>query len=320
MQLRYLAALAMMLMMTAPASAQSCTFTNTGLDWGAINLAVSANYDTTGTFTATCSGTGGATVRVCPNFNAGSGGVNATGTERYMLAGANQLRYNIYRNNGHTQAWGSHTWGLAPTPPTINITLNAGGTGSGSQTMFGRVFSGQTALPAGTYTSLFSGTNTQIAYAYSTVGNCAAIGTTNSTSVPFTATLRYNTSCSVSATTLNFGSSGVISSNIDASNTISVTCTVGTPYTVSLDGGNSGAANPTLRKMANPGNTAFVTYGIYRDAARSLPWGSTIGSNTVAGTGTGSAQSITAYGRVPPQTTPAAQTYTDTIIVTVTYN
>ena len=319
MQLKYLLALALIGIST-PVVAQSCTFTNTDLNWGSINLAVSANYDTTGTFTANCSGTALSTVRICPNFNAGSGGVNATGSERYMLAGANQLRYNIYRNSTRTTVWGSQTWGLAPTPPTINIILNAGGTGTGSQILYGRVFSGQTALPAGTYTSLFSGTNTQIAYAYSTVGTCAAIGLTNATSVPFTTSLRYNTSCSVTATTLNFGSSGVISSNIDTSNSVSVTCTTGTPYTVSLSGGNSGATDPTLRKLANAGNTAFVTYGIYRDAARSLPWGSTIGTNTAAGTGTGSAQIYAGYGRVPPQTTPAAQTYTDTIIMTVTYN
>ena len=57
----------------------------------------------------------------------------------------------------------------------------------------------------------------------------------------------------------------------------------------------------------------------YRDLARTLPWGSTIGTNTVAGTGTGSAQAYTAYGHVPAQATPSAQTYTDTIVVTVTY-
>jgi len=48
-------------------------------------------------------------------------------------------------------------------------------------------------------------------------------------------------------------------------------------------------------------------------------WGNTIGTNTVASTGTGAAQSFTVYGRIPSQTTPAPATYTDTITVTVTY-
>ncbi len=48
-------------------------------------------------------------------------------------------------------------------------------------------------------------------------------------------------------------------------------------------------------------------------------WGNTIGTDTVAGTGTGSNQSLTVYGRVPVQSTPVGATYTDTVIVTVTY-
>jgi spore coat protein U-like protein len=62
-----------------------------------------------------------------------------------------------------------------------------------------------------------------------------------------------------------------------------------------------------------------VTYGLYRDAARSLAWGATTGVNTASGTGTGTTQTLTVYGRVAPQTTPKAGTYTDTIVATVTY-
>jgi len=48
-------------------------------------------------------------------------------------------------------------------------------------------------------------------------------------------------------------------------------------------------------------------------------WGNTVGTNTVAGTGTGNSQSLTVYGNVPAQATPPAATYNDTITVTVTY-
>ena len=94
-------------------------------------------------------------------------------------------------------------------------------------------------------------------------------------------------------------------------------CTNGTPYTVGLDGGLSGATNPTQRKMTQ--GTAFVLYGLYRDAARSQAFGNTIGTNTAAGTGTGLSQTLTVYGRVAPQATPAPGTYTDTITATLTY-
>jgi spore coat protein U-like protein len=62
-----------------------------------------------------------------------------------------------------------------------------------------------------------------------------------------------------------------------------------------------------------------VNYSLYSDSARNNVWGTTIGSNTVAATGNGAAQSYTVFGRIPAQTTPAPGAYTDTVTVTVTY-
>jgi spore coat protein U-like protein len=62
-----------------------------------------------------------------------------------------------------------------------------------------------------------------------------------------------------------------------------------------------------------------VGYQLYSNAARTAVWGTTIGTDTVAGTGNGNAQALTVYGRVPPQTTPPAAVYNDTVNVTVTY-
>jgi spore coat protein U-like protein len=63
----------------------------------------------------------------------------------------------------------------------------------------------------------------------------------------------------------------------------------------------------------------FVLYGLYRDSARSLPFGNTIGINTLAGTGSGLAQSVMVYGGIAPQATPSPGTYNDRIVVTLTY-
>jgi spore coat protein U-like protein len=320
MHLKWLLAVPLYLL-ASPAGAQVCTFTNTGLNWGNVNLASGVNIDLTGGLKSSCTGTRNATVRICPSFNAGTGGSNAAGSQRYMLNGANQLAYNIYSNSARSTVWGSYTWGKAPTPPSINLRLTSTTT-TATTTMYGRIFSGQGSLPIGPYTSNFSGTQVQIDYAYSTVGNCSAIAGAhlNETSVPFTAQASYGSSCLVnSATTMNFGSHGVLDSNIDASNSINVTCASGTSYTISLSGGESLATDPAQRQMSDASKVENVTYGIYRDLARTLPWGDTINTNTVAGTGSGTAQTYTAYGRVPPQNTPTAQTYTDTVIVTVTY-
>ncbi|MDR6870988.1 spore coat protein U-like protein [Bosea sp. BE125] len=67
------------------------------------------------------------------------------------------------------------------------------------------------------------------------------------------------------------------------------------------------------------GTGGLVNYSLFRDASRTLNWGTTIGTDTVAGTGNGSGQSFTVYGRVPVQTTPSPALYSDTITVTVTY-
>jgi len=119
-----------------------------------------------------------------------------------------------------------------------------------------------------------------------------------------------------SASDLNFGNVGVLSANIDATSTISVQCTNTTPYTIGLNQGVNGAT-VTTRQMSGTGG--LVNYSLFRDASRTLNWGTTIGTDTVAGTGNGAAQSFTVFGRVPAQNTPNPAPYADTITVTVTY-
>jgi spore coat protein U-like protein len=295
----------------------TCTFTITAVNFGNINLTANTVFTTTGTFTANCTGgTASSTARICPNINAGTGGTT-TGNPRFMLNGATQLNYNLYSNAAHTTVWGSYLWGFAQTPPTINIALNGSGAGSATSTIFAQVSAGQQTLPTGTYTSSFSGTNTQIAYAQSTVGNCAAIGATNATAAPFTVTATYPATCAVSATTLNFGATGVLTAAVNGTSTLTATCSSPTPYNIGLNAGTATGATVTTRKMTF--GAATVSYAIYSNAARTTNWGQTIGTDTVAGTGSGLAQNYTVYGQVPAQATPAPGTYTDTIIATVTY-
>ena len=143
----------------------------------------------------------------------------------------------------------------------------------------------------------------------------AKAATTTST---FTVRMTVSSSCVInSASTLNFGSQGVITTNVDNTSTLQVQCTNTTPYNIGLDAGTGAGATVAARKMTN--GSATITHSLYRDSGRTTVWGNTVGTNTVASTGSGASQSFTIYGRVPPQTTPAAATYTDTITVTVTY-
>jgi len=120
-----------------------------------------------------------------------------------------------------------------------------------------------------------------------------------------------------SAATLDFGSNGVITANIDQTSALSVQCTNTTPYNIGLNAGTGSGATVAARLMTLSGAT--VQYSLYTTAARTTVWGDTVGTDTVAATGNGAAQVYTIYGRVPPQTTPAPGLYTDTVTVTVTY-
>jgi spore coat protein U-like protein len=313
-------AIAAMVAVSTPARALglACTFTIGSLNFGTIDLTANTTYDTTSTFSANC--TGGVpltTARVCPNINSGSGGTN-TGDPRFMLNGANQLQYNLFQDAARTTVWGSYLWAFpAYTAPQIDIPLDILGNGSATRTVYGRVYAGQQAVSPGSYTSSFSGSNTQIAYNVSLLGTCAQIGSTNATAAPFTVNATYSATCAVAATTLNFGTAGVLNSTVNGSSTLTTTCSATTPYTIGLDGGNASASDPTQRKMSK--GSEMISYGLYRDAARSQAWGSTAGVNTAAGTGSGLGQAYTVYGRVPTQTTPSPGSYTDTIVATVTY-
>jgi len=99
---------------------------------------------------------------------------------------------------------------------------------------------------------------------------------------------------------------------------ISVTCTNTTPYTVSLDPGTFAGASTTTRELTGPGG-AGLNYILTSDAAYAVNWGDVVGTDTVAGTGTGAAQLLTIYGQEAAGQYVAPGAYTDTITATVTY-
>ena len=144
----------------------------------------------------------------------------------------------------------------------------------------------------------------------------AAFGATATST--FTATITITATCQViSANTLSFGTQGLLTANIDASSTFVVYCTNGTTYNVGLDDGTTTGGTITTRLLINGATT--VQYKMFSNSGRTTNWGNTVGTDTVAGTGTGANQTMTIYGRVLSQTTPAPGTYTDTVTITITY-
>lgn len=140
-----------------------------------------------------------------------------------------------------------------------------------------------------------------------------------------TATTQFNVQITIdaecqinSASDMDFGTSGVIDTAVEATSEIAVQCTTGTDYDIGLNEGLGTGATVTDRLMTGPDDDT-VTYSLYTNDARTDVWGDTVGADTVTATGTGEEQTYTVFGEVPEQPTPAPGTYTDIITVTVTY-
>ena len=115
--------------------------------------------------------------------------------------------------------------------------------------------------------------------------------------------------CSVSATPLDFGQYDPFSATPkDGASSVSVTCTNGTAYGVAV-------TTPTARSMNGPSGST-LGYGLYNDAARTTAFGAAAATLT----GTGVAQPISVFGRIPAgQVAARPGGYTDTVTVLVAY-
>jgi spore coat protein U-like protein len=124
--------------------------------------------------------------------------------------------------------------------------------------------------------------------------------------------------CAVSTTGLAFGTYDPNQgTDLNQTATISTNCTTGIPYDIGLDAGMGAGATVTSRLMTSGANT--LAYGLYSDAAYTTNWGNTVGTDTVAATGTGAAQTTTVYGKITAGTPAATGSYTDTVVVTISY-
>ena len=308
-----LAAVAVISFAAAPASAQTCGFTIADVSFGAsVDTLSGSDTDTTATLQYTCSGWPSlARILICVSF--GDGSVAASGSQRRMQGGGSYLLYQLYQNSERSVVWGSV---YAADPPAA-FAAAADGTGavSGERSIYARVFGGQSTADATTYGATFTGGDVDIRYRQTADNECAADLGESGGAVSFNVGATVPPNCMVTTSPVNFGTQGILATNIDATGSVSVTCTPAATYSIRLNGGNAAAA-PMARKMSKGSDT--ITYGLYRNSERDQPWGDTEGT-TAAGIGSGGTQTHTVYGRVGPQPTPPIGTYADTVVVVVDY-
>ncbi|MDA9258211.1 spore coat protein U domain-containing protein, partial [Gammaproteobacteria bacterium] len=128
--------------------------------------------------------------------------------------------------------------------------------------------------------------------------------------------------CSIDAGAMTFGNyDPTAEAHLHATATIASTCTSGAAATISMDQGTAAGTGSTaaapVRRMAGA-DGSFLNYAVYSNVGHSTVWGGTDATD-VAVTGTGSAVSSTAYGRVPSGQAAAVTSFADSVVVTLTY-
>ena len=131
--------------------------------------------------------------------------------------------------------------------------------------------------------------------------------------------------CNVSTTSINFGNYDVfLATPLDSTGTVTVWCDENLRSDMIIDigpSGNSGGFQP--RKMRRSSGSELLDYNLYTNSSRTAVWG-----NGTAGTSTVNVgkikkndppTSVTIFGRVPPGQNVSVGTYSDTLVVTITW-
>ncbi|HSV60155.1 MAG TPA: spore coat U domain-containing protein, partial [Variovorax sp.] len=291
-------------------AATSCTATMSPLNFGSVDLVAGGTFETSATLDYTCTNNDNdvAYTRVC--FNLGNGSASQAAQPggafdpRLLSFGSNLMQVRFYQA-GTALIWGSTSQVVSNAydvrvGPIPRRSGGSNGVVTGQYTLRGVISSGQASLPAGTYTSSFTGnhTNVRSTPAATNAGNvpddCAA-ATQGSDDFGFNVTATVMNSCQVTANTLNFGAvDGIASATaINAQSTINITCSSQTPYKVMLlPLNNNSSTGAGLMKGDTSGNTDTVPYQLYRNSGRTQVWGNVVDTNNTTGTGNGAAQQM----------------------------
>ena len=307
--------------LSAPSKAHAlaCTSAVTDIDFGSVSPLAAANTDVMGTVTVTCTAIPALSgVKICPGLHDGSGGSN--GGNRLMTGPASTVGYQFYQDSARTQLWGAVDTPALGTVPAMIIAPTLTGAGTVTRMLYARLNGGQTTAQPGDYQSVYAGGATAFMYSsylLSTTSTCTGFLGSAVAHPDFDVLAQLTGGCTMTTADLAFPTTGILAAAVAGQTTLRVTCTKTTPYTISLDNGRLGAS-PTARKMSSSlGDT--VTYGIYRNAAYTQPWGAAASGAGASAIGAGIEQLYTLYGLVPAQTTPRPGAYTDRIVVTITY-
>lgn len=313
----------------APAQADCWQSNTENMAFGEVSQ--SAAVTSSATFTYICDTDEEPTYyTLCAYATAGDSGISGI-TPRHLKnpsggATPNYLPFNLYSDPARTQiigtdgdpAYPAYTWNMLVQAPPDKYYLQK----TGQFTFYGKVPPYTMGISAGNYFNYMTG-GVVLRYRSSHSGypdSCQGAGSKKiemymqvSASVPKTCLI-------ISASNLEFGLLTSLNSAHDSTSSIQLQCPMYTSFQVSLGNGMHAVGNQ--RRMSD-GNGHYIRYELYKDSARTSRWGQTLNSDTYIAsypeTLTGSATTLTVYGRIPSQDPPWAGTYTDTVLITLTY-
>ena len=304
------------------ASAQlGCHVAMGNIQFGTVNDVGEGASTAAGAMNVYCNSASTPYVRVCIALGAP---VANSWDPRYLQGPTpTRLEYNIYTDAGYTQIWGS-AYGTAGKQRAVDMSTSWGNS-SATVPYYAKV-PAQNSVPPGQYQATFQYADDAAVRAvgyYGAPPPCT--GTMPIVSrFEFSVFATVQADCSVSATTLDFGASGVglATAPVNANSAITMTCAEGVNYSIALNAGQGSGATPADRKLTRSGGPETLLYRLYSDAARNRLWGDgSTGTSTVSGTGNGvqSPRTHLVYGTLAAQPPSRAGQYGDTITVTVTY-
>ena len=154
------------------------------------------------------------------------------------------------------------------------------------------------------------------------VASSTAFASTATTNLNVTAIV--GATCNISTSSESFGQYDPLVVNsttpLNATGSVSTTCSNGLSNTLTLDQGLNAATGSTdavpPRQLSFGGNV--LCYFLYTNSSRTTVWGNTP-TTGVAETGTGLNANVVAFGQIPAGQNAAPGSYSDTVVATVTF-
>ncbi|NYT44994.1 spore coat U domain-containing protein [Alcaligenaceae bacterium] len=302
----------------AAASAVDCHANAENLIFGTIDVLAGGIADSSSTLHYGCSAPQGSRVLLCISMEADPR-TQLFSPRTLTNPPSAYMKFNLYTDAGRSIVWGSTGSSSGNPPVAIEMIFGANQYyQTGTTPLYGRINSaGQSGLPAGHYASQWPMSISFKALSGGEPIDCSS-GSMTKQSSQFYIQAVVQPQCRIdSVVGMDFGTVFMeLNQNVDSVATITVTCNGawGNGYTVMLANG----LYPSGSQRRMRGAPGFIRYELYRDPQRTDRWGNEKHYG-VSGMGNGLPQSLTVYGRVPPQSPPGAARYSDTIVITLSY-